>query len=494
MSAITTALCLPAPDADALVQGQTVVAMSNTFRNPPHFLLCPVQAGSENYTQSADCYRQIFVDRSINSRGTADADIDTITAHAWGKFEACRVYNSSSDFDALSKLTVWTDSYLQKIVQARHKIFLIFLNVHRFDHPVQLTASRSLKTNIGSYFKLPQALSSQQSTPVLDEQTFATRQKQLFDLSPPSHPELEGLWGAIAALPDLTPQSAALDQDLRYLLGWAQGSIQAVDSDLSWIQQIAETGNSSDGYAFEKLVRKSLIKLGFSNSSNDSKASLDPEATGGAGGVDVYCDAPYSLVGECKASRHESVPNDVTAQLIHLGITHLGQTQFAQSVKVVFAAGRLTGPANQAAIQNHMNVLRPDTLQRLTELKSLYPGAIDLLKLKPCLQEEPHGSEADTKVNQFVDRAWQELKLRSNLVQLIKTYLRNTGFESVETNVIFGAYMASVDSAALRLGMDEIHEILIELSSPLAGYLGRVKDAAGSDRFYFLKDLIIQPN
>jgi hypothetical protein len=35
-----------------------------------------------------------------------------------------------------------------------------------------------------------------------------------------------------------------------------------------------------------------------------------------------------------------------------------------------------------------------------------------------------------------------------------------------------------------------MHEILIELSSPLTGYLGRIKGSDWrSDRFYYLRDL-----
>jgi hypothetical protein len=40
------------------------------------------------------------------------------------------------------------------------------------------------------------------------------------------------------------------------------------------------------------------------------------------------------------------------------------------------------------------------------------------------------------------------------------------------------------------LKYEEMHHILIELSSPLTGYLGRIKgDNWQSDRFYFLRNL-----
>lgn len=39
---------------------------------------------------------------------------------------------------------------------------------------------------------------------------------------------------------------------------------------------------------------------------------------------------------------------------------------------------------------------------------------------------------------------------------------------------------------------DQLKDILIELSSPLTGYLGRQKGEDGSDRFYYLRDLPVK--
>ncbi|NER79925.1 MAG: DUF1802 family protein [Leptolyngbya sp. SIO1D8] len=486
---LTTALCLPAIEIGALLEGRMIVAMSNTFRNPPCFLLCPIHFSAATIKWE-ERYHQSFLNALRESQESLKAD--TFTAHAWAKFKACRIYSSPHDLEALSQLTIWSSNYLHDLTQARHKIFLLVLQVYRFSQPTELSNRRANEHNIGNYIKLSSARSHRESAAILSDEIFEQRQRQIFDLSPPLYPELEGLQGEIAADRELGLGAKLFNQDLKRLLGWSQSQeTQPLDSDLIWIQQIAQTGNSSNGHEFEKLVRKSLLKLGFSNSCNNPRASLNPNATGGAGGIDVYCDAPYALVGECKASKHSRVPNSVTAQLIHLGITHLGQTQFAQSIKLIFAAGPLTTPADRAARENHMNVLRPETLQRLTELKVLHPGAIDLLKLKPCLQEAPFGEEADTKVNQFIDDTWQQLKLRSCLVQLVKTYLNNTGLGTVEIGTVFGAYAASANPELPKLKIEEIHEILIELSSPLAGYLGRSCVGKDSYSFYFLRDLNI---
>ena len=137
-----------------------------------------------------------------------------------------------------------------------------------------------------------------------------------------------------------------------------------------------------------------------------------------------------------------------------------------------------------------MNVIRPETLQRLVELKAKQPGSIDLLQLKPCLEQQPFGEEADAKVNRYIDDVREKLKVRSYIVQLVKDFLERTKSESVEFNQLHGAYAFSMSPQPLNY--EAMHEILVELSSPLTGYLGRIKgESLGRDRFYFLRDLLL---
>jgi hypothetical protein len=66
--------------------------------------------------------------------------------------------------------------------------------------------------------------------------------------------------------------------------------------------------------------------------------------------------------------------------------------------------------------------------------------------------------------------------------------LENTRFEKASVHALHGAYAFSRPSQPLS--PQEIYEILVELSSPLTGYLGRIKgEDWGRDRFYFLRDL-----
>ncbi|MCZ0902455.1 DUF1802 domain-containing protein, partial [Microcoleus sp. HI-ES] len=55
-------------------------------------------------------------------------------------------------------------------------------------------------------------------------------------------------------------------------------------------------------------------------------------------------------------------------------------------------------------------------------------------------------------------------------------------------DALSGAY--SMSKPPKKLSREELYEILVELSSPLTGYAGRIKgEHLGRDRFYFLRDL-----
>jgi hypothetical protein len=335
------------------------------------------------------------------------------------------------------------------------------------------------------FLPLPQPLTVTQDTPVLSQTRFEECCRQMEKRQPPQHPELEELQSAIASLSNHNLAAKELDQDIKQFLGWSSQSIGQFDSDFVWIKTIADVGNSSDGHQFEKLVRKSLLKLGFTNSSTNPQISLDPEATGGAGGLDFYCEMPYPVVGECKSTKSERVPDGTPAQLIKLGYKHL-QNHFDDCLKLIVAAGELTKPALKTAQGNKISVIRPETLQHLVELQAQHKGAIDLLKLKACLQDA-YGL-ADDKIEQYLVEVRQDIAVRSHIVQSVKSLQENARLGEVEVGQIYGAYIGS--SPPKPLMPNELHDILIELSSPLTGYLGRSKgNESNRDRFYFLRDL-----
>ncbi len=384
-------------------------------------------------------------------------------------------------------MSIWTQEALDKILHQQQHIFLSYLRVYKLSQPYEI--SLEIESNkLGKYIGLPKPLTASNTNPVLPDNIFNTRKRQLEKLESPPHLELENLLDVLSPLAIKNPAAKQFQENIHLFLGWSNQKLaKHFDSDLVWINKIAEVGNSSDGNEFERLTRKSFIKLGFSCSNTNFRANLDPEKVGGAGGVDFYCEYPYPVVGECKATKSERVPSSTPGQLIQLGKNHL-QEKYDLCVKIILAGGELTKDAILTVQNNHMNVITPETLEKLVELQSNYQGCVNLLELKDCLQQEPFGL-ADDKVNSYINKIEQDIQLRSHLVQLVKDFLQNTKMDSMGVEALHGAYY-SVPQPPQPLQTKKMYEILIELSSPLTGYLGRIKGADWkSDKFCFLRDL-----
>jgi hypothetical protein len=485
---LSTALCLPIPEIEALIKGQTIAAMPRMFLNPGRqFALYP--ANFSTIPLSVERYYRLNL-FSLAQNSLLQLDTETVAIKAWARCEFCEVVDDTETLDVLSRLTVWTKEGLQEALGLWQNIFLAYLRVYHLPQALEVSVNPNSQNKIGKFVGLPRSVSVTNASPVLSDSIFAKRRQQLEKLESPEHPELEELQSSIALLSTTNPNAKQLDAEIKKFLGWSEKLPTAKpDIDLDWIKTIAQIGNSSDGNTFEKLVRKSLVKLGFANSNNKPEASLDPESTGGAGGLDFYCETPYQVVGECKATKSETVADGTPAQLIKLGHKHL-QEQYNCCIKIIMAAGQLNRHAKQTAIGNHMNVIRPETLQRLVELKANQPGSIDLLELKPCLEQQPFGDEADAKVNRYIDDVREKLKVRSHVLSILKKYHENSGSERASVDALSGAY--SMSNPPKKLSREELHEILVELSSPLTGYAGRIKgESLGRDRFYFLRDLLL---
>jgi hypothetical protein len=453
---LSTALCLSESDSAALISGQSIAALSRAFINSAQrFALCSVG--------------------------------DTSVVEAWAEHDSCRMYTNPDDAEALSWHTIWPKEFIQSMLQEKNRIFLNTLRVYRLDKPIEIEGGKAVD-KIGGFIKLPKSIDISKVDFVLSEATFIQRLQNLQKLSPPEYPELKVLQAAIALHAKDTPVAQTFNDVLQRFLGWADPN-KPIANTPDWIKKITTDGNSSNGDLFEKGVRKAFITLGFTNSLNNIRASLDPDATGGAGGLDIYCDKPFSLAGECKATKYETVSSSVAAQLINLGNSNLDSKIFNASVKVLFVAGKLTKAAEKAAVGNRMNIMRPETLQRLVEISHQHSGSIDLRLLEKCLRREPYGEASEKKIQKFLDDALTKVALRSQLIQLVKDCHEKFNVDEVELSSIHGAYAWS--QASHPLNSEQIKEILIELSSPLTGYLGRVEDEKGKkiDRFYYLRDL-----
>jgi len=475
---IDRAIRLPAPDVEGLIQGRMIAAIVwRMFNQGEQYALYPGTVSSNlPYDQY---YRSHFL--PVAQKALAQLNSDKVSIEAWARCEFCQPLNDPESLEALSRLTVWTTEALQQILQQRPFIFVAYLRVYLLPQPLEMPVHPS-----GNFVSLPNSLNVTDSRPVLSESIFAKRHQKLKKLDPPEHPELEELQSALVHLSTTNPKAKQLDAEIKMFLGWSSDKpVKAIKPDLSWIKTIAALGNRTKeldtdksnyqaGTDFEIVVRDSLEFLGF---------TIDYAHKGGAGGLDLLCSKPYPLVGECKAGK--KIPNDTAVQLLNLGTLRLKDKEIlAKATKLIIGPGVPTTQLMDAAKVHGMAIMNPETLEKLVKLQSNYPNSVDLFKLKEYLKP----GQSDDEVAKYIEQVEQEIKVRSHLLHILKTYQENTGHERASVDALSGAY--SMSNPPKKLSREELHEMLVELSSPLTGYLGRIKgDNWQSDRFYFLRDL-----
>lgn len=466
---ISTALGLNTPDVEALIQGATIAAVAETFLEPgQEFALYPRNdLGPHRAPKSSEELPQVS---------------ETVKIGAIARCEGCQTITDRNSLPTLSRLTLWSLEDLEQRLQDQGAIFLAHLRVYRLPGAIALVCDPPTPERLGTPIALPVTIPVADSVPVLSDRTFAYRCSQLEQLLIPLHPELDALQGAIAQLARSQPTAQNLDDDLQQFLGFANPvPVTSKDPDLTWIKTIAPVGNSQDREGFAKLVRQGLLKLGFSG------PELLPDSLSAGEGFDFYCETPYIMVGQCKAKNPKTAIADNPAQLLTRAANHLGIERYERAIKWIVAAEELTVDVLNVAIKNQMNVIRPETLQSLIHLQAKYKGSVDLLKLKQCLRQDPYGW-ADDKVNSYIDKVKESIELRSRIIKLVKRHLENARLELAGVEALHALYVSSHPHHFIPL--KEMHEILIELSSPLTGYLGRIKGSDWhSDRFYYLRDL-----
>jgi hypothetical protein len=475
---IDRAIRLSAPDVEALIQGRMIAAIVwRTFDPGEQYALYP-----GNVSGDVPCdryYRSHFL--PIAQKALAQLDSDKVSIKAWARCELCQMVNESESLEALSRLTVWTTEALQQILQQRPFIFVAYLRVYLLPQPLEMPVHPS-----GNFVSLPKSLNVTDTTPVLSESIFAKRRQKLEKLDPPEHPELEELQSALVPFSTTNPKAKQLDAEIKIFLGWSSDKpVKPIKPDLAWINTIAALGNRTKeldtdksnyqaGTDFEIVVRDSLEFLGF---------TIDYAHKGGAGGLDLLCSKPYPLVGECKAGK--KIPNDTAVQLLNLGTLRLKDKEtLAKATKLIIGPGVPTTQLMDAAKIHGMAIMNPETLEKLVKLQSKYPNSVDLFKLKEYLKP----GQSDDEVAKYIEQVEQEIQVRSQIIQAVKQLCSDSDFPTVvEIKVQYNATFAPTDS---KLTNESVKDLTIELSSPLTGYLGRIKgENWQSDRFYFLRDL-----
>jgi hypothetical protein len=512
---IYNALCLPAPDIEALIQGRMIAVMPRKLLNTGHkFALYPLDY-SANLLSIEQYYHPNFLPiaqsalTQLNSQGVLlqpkqisllknDEQLQLpllphkiVLIKAWAKCEHCQILDPIKNLDILSQLTIWKREVFEALLQKQPHIFLAYLRVYHLPQLCQVVADPNIQEKLGKFVSLPNIHVSG-ANPVLNDRTFAQRKRQLEKLEPPLHPELEELQSAIASLTISQPAAKQLDDDIKVFLGWSSDKlIKQPDANLAWINDIAKLGDRSieqdekksnyqAGTDFENITRQSLEFLGF---------KVESAFKGGAGGLDLYCSQPYPIVCECKAGK--LIPSRTVEELLKLGGMHLGKTQVLTSAKLVIGPGNPSTDTLKAAEEWEVSIINAMTLQKLVEFKAKYPGAINLVELQQYL--EP--GQIDYKIDEYIDKAEREIKLRSHIITAVKELSEQDNQSSKATHQSFIVTEIRVHCNAthkLKLNDEVAHDLLIELSSPLTGYLGRIKGSNwNSDRFYFLGNLPI---
>lgn len=482
MALLNTGISLPSLDIEALYRGQSILAMPQRFIVPgKRFVLCPTGALWQGLAP-VDVYQPAF----LAGQPQDNSPPGMTRVRAWAKCDLCQHFTEADKLAAFSQHTIWSATALVEYLQLAGHVFMAFFQVYHLPEPLDL----ALVNNgpVGGFVPLTDYLDVEESHLALTEAEFLRHKRQLLDLKP--------ILKAIA-VPEEVPEPLSTATSPVP----PTPTVDVVNSD-DWYDHISRVGNSSDGTTFERLVRKSLQFLGFANSQHHPRANLDHNSTGGAGGLDFFADLPYPVVGECKASKTESVPSSVCAQLIHLGNTHL-PGHYQDCVKIIVAAGKLTHPARMGAANNCINVIRPEELQRLVNLKRQYPNAVNLYQLKPVFEEAPFGEAASGRLQEFIDNIWEQLIERSKWIERVrqteekKKEIGNTKPVTLDDILLcFKDSGKEMDEMEIKLSpikeekdkqIKAINDILIELSSPLLGYLNRVEDG-----FEFVKSLEIQ--
>jgi len=479
---LPTALCLPVSDIEALIQGQTVVALSGMFiRSGQRFGLYPtdnllIPLSIQKY------YRPNFLSNVQTTIKSVDSE--TFPIRAWASCEFCQILDKNTPLDLLSQLTIWTVETFEMIIQKQQNIFLAYLRVYHLAELGEIPFSPKIREKIGRFVSLSKTNCSQ-AKPVLTTQVFNQRKKQLENLEPPLYSELEDLQNALASIASTNTSAQKLENKIKMLLYGSTIEItNTLKPDMAWINTIIDLGNRSiredegksnyqAGTDFENIVRKGLEFLGF---------TIDYSHKGGAGGLDLFCSQPYLLVGECKSGR--TIPNDTAVQLLNLGTLRLKNKELInQSVKLIIGPGKPTTQLEDAAKVHNMAIINPETLEKLVKLQSNYPNSIDLFELKKYLKP----GRSDEEIEKYVQKVEESIKLRSQIISVVKELSAQNNEKSFIVTEIRTHYNVNHNP---KLTDELAHDFLVELSSPLTGYLGREKgNDWKSDRFYHLRDL-----
>ena len=107
---IYNALCLPAPDIEALIQGRIVAAMPRKWISNPGqaFALYPANISIQSLPFKRH-YRSNFI--PVAQQVLANLTDEKVLIKAWAKCELSRMPTDSKSLENLSRLSIWTTEF-----------------------------------------------------------------------------------------------------------------------------------------------------------------------------------------------------------------------------------------------------------------------------------------------------------------------------------------------------------------------------------------------
>ena len=488
---IINGIQLPAFDVEMLALGKLIVVPFKQFQpEGKASWLYPCQQLPNNLSLE-EYYQPEYLAKARNSW----AKYSTYPIHLkfWARCEyQWRINPEQKDIlPKIAQSTIWNLTALENIFEQQKVLKLLILRVYHLSKPCIVNTP----TDTGSFYwtKSEDTISNanENDIAVVSDSSFSQRKSLILSGNISPYQNIEALQFKCENISETNQDIKNLNHDIKQFLGWySVPPIPKLDQSLAWIKTIAALGDRSieleekknnyqAGTDFENISRQSLEFLGF---------KVENAYKGGAGGLDLYCSQPYPLVCECKAGK--SIPDRAVEELDRIGKRHL-QENYLQSVRLIIGPGEPTKNLKESAQISKVSIIKAMTLQKLVELKAKYPGAINLLELKQYL--EP--GQIDDKINEYIAKIEKEIKLRSHIIQVLKNYLQLAKNERIGVEALHAVYITSNLPQNLEdreLEDRELYDILIELSSPLTGYLGRIKeDDWKKDRFYYLRDLPI---
>ncbi|MGL5508037.1 MAG: DUF1802 family protein, partial [Microcoleaceae cyanobacterium] len=125
------AFCLPAPDAIALQEGRSILAIAPVFlQSDQSFLIYP---GPVPNTLPLETYYQPnflpTAQRAIAQYAEYEQS-DHKKVNMWARCKRCEIVSDPSELKTLSELTIWSLATLENIIKEKDCIFFLYLEVH----------------------------------------------------------------------------------------------------------------------------------------------------------------------------------------------------------------------------------------------------------------------------------------------------------------------------------------------------------------------------